>query len=108
MGDPRPAGPRLGALGAPEGSAPALEYRRSVRGQPWPGAGTAALAVLSLVYFPFRMALVAFPALLFLSWALRGERGGVRGRTLKGRILSWLLALVLGAWSARRSAGATA
>jgi O-antigen ligase len=34
-------------------------------------AGTAALAVLSLVDFPFRTALVGFPALLFLSWALR-------------------------------------
>ena len=34
-------------------------------------AGTAALAVLSLVDFPFRVALVGFPALLFLSWALR-------------------------------------
>ncbi|HEX4963939.1 MAG TPA: O-antigen ligase family protein [Thermoanaerobaculia bacterium] len=34
-------------------------------------AGTAALAVLSLVDFPFRIALVAFPALLFLSWVLR-------------------------------------
>jgi hypothetical protein len=30
-----------------------------------------ALAVLSLVDFPFRIALVAFPALLFLSWVLR-------------------------------------
>ena len=36
-------------------------------------AGTAALAVLSLVDFPFRIALVAFPALLFLSWVLRRE-----------------------------------
>ncbi len=34
-------------------------------------AGVAALAVLSLVYFPFRIALLAFPALLFLSWVLR-------------------------------------
>ncbi|MFL6261984.1 MAG: O-antigen ligase family protein [Thermoanaerobaculia bacterium] len=34
-------------------------------------AGTAALAVLSLVDFPFRVALVGFPALLFLSWVLR-------------------------------------
>lgn len=34
-------------------------------------AGTAALAVLSLVDFPFRTALVGFPALLFLSWVLR-------------------------------------
>jgi O-antigen ligase len=33
-------------------------------------AGVAALAVLSLVHFPFRLALVAFPAILFLSWAL--------------------------------------
>ena len=36
-------------------------------------AGTAALAVLSLVNFPFRIALVAFPALLFLAWVLREE-----------------------------------
>lgn len=34
-------------------------------------AGTAALAVLALVDFPFRLALVAFPALLFLSRVLR-------------------------------------
>jgi O-antigen ligase len=36
-------------------------------------AGTAALAVLSVVDFPFRVALVGFPALLFLSWVLRQE-----------------------------------
>ncbi len=36
-------------------------------------AGTAALAILSLVDFPFRIALVAFPALLFLSWVLSRE-----------------------------------
>jgi O-antigen ligase len=30
--------------------------------------GTAALALLSLFQFPFRVALVAFPALLFLAW----------------------------------------
>jgi O-antigen ligase len=34
-------------------------------------AGVVALAVLSLVDFPFRISLVAFPALLFLSWVLR-------------------------------------
>jgi O-antigen ligase len=34
-------------------------------------SGVAALAVLSFVDFPFRVALVAFPALLFLSWVLR-------------------------------------
>jgi O-antigen ligase len=34
-------------------------------------AGVVALAVLSLVYFPFRIALVGYPALLFLAWVLR-------------------------------------
>ena len=29
--------------------------------------------MLSLVDFPFRVALVAFPALLFLAWVLRRE-----------------------------------
>ncbi len=33
-------------------------------------AGLAALGVLSIAYFPFRIALVAFPALLFLAWGL--------------------------------------
>jgi O-antigen ligase len=32
-------------------------------------AGTAALVILASAHFPFRIALVAFPALLFLSWA---------------------------------------
>jgi O-antigen ligase len=36
-------------------------------------AGTAALGILSLADFPFRIALVAFPALLFLSWMLSVE-----------------------------------
>jgi hypothetical protein len=36
-------------------------------------AGTAALGILSLVDFPFRIALVVFPALLFLSWVLSRE-----------------------------------
>jgi O-antigen ligase len=51
------------------------------RGAPPPGdralawAGTAALAVLALAHFPFRIALVAFPALLFLSWVLRRSAG---------------------------------
>ena len=34
-------------------------------------AGVASLAVLSLVDFPFRIALVAFPGLLLLAWVLR-------------------------------------
>jgi O-antigen ligase len=34
-------------------------------------AGVAALAVLSLAQFPFRIALAAFPALLFLAWVFR-------------------------------------
>jgi len=40
-------------------------------GQALAWAGVAALAVLSIVYFPFRIALLAFPALLFLSWVFR-------------------------------------
>lgn len=36
-------------------------------------AGTVSLAVLCLVAFPFQIALVAYPALLFLSWILRAE-----------------------------------
>jgi O-antigen ligase len=34
-------------------------------------AGVAALAVLALAAFPFRIALVGYPALLFLAWVLR-------------------------------------
>jgi O-antigen ligase len=37
----------------------------------WPGL--AALTVLSLAYFPFRVAILAFPAILFLAWVLRPE-----------------------------------
>jgi hypothetical protein len=76
-------------------------------------AGTAALAALSLVDFPFRIALVAFPALLFLSWVLRpppaeaGGGGGVSGRTL-AVILTLLLALATAGqtvrWRHRRTA----
>jgi O-antigen ligase len=39
--------------------------------QPLAWAGAAALAVLSLAHFPFRIAIVAFPALLFLAWIFR-------------------------------------
>lgn len=44
-------------------------------GQALAWAGVAALAVLSFVYFPFRIALLAFPALLFLSWVFRRGEG---------------------------------
>ncbi len=44
-------------------------------GQALAWSGVAALAVLSLVYFPFRIALLAFPALLFLSWVFRRGEG---------------------------------
>jgi O-antigen ligase len=44
-------------------------------GQALAWAGVAALAVLSFVYFPFRIALLAFPALLFLSWVFRRGDG---------------------------------
>lgn len=45
-------------------------------------AGLTALAVLALTFFPFRVALVAFPALLFLAWSFRvaaGERREAEG-----------------------------
>ncbi|MBV8203291.1 MAG: O-antigen ligase family protein, partial [Acidobacteria bacterium] len=38
-------------------------------------AGLVALGVLSLVDFPFRVALVAFPALLFLAWVMQPAAG---------------------------------
>ena len=44
---------------------------RGEEGQALAWAGVAAFAVLSLVYFPFRVALIAWPALLFLSWVFR-------------------------------------
>jgi len=80
------------------------------------GAGVAALAVLALAYFPFRVALVAFPALFFLSWVLdggtpregedRGDAGGAgAGRGIPGRLLVWpvmvVLALALAGQTAR-------
>jgi O-antigen ligase len=34
-------------------------------------SGLTALGVLSLAYFPFHVAMVAFPAILFLAWVLR-------------------------------------
>lgn len=37
-------------------------------------SGLTALLVLSLAYFPFHVAMVAFPALLFLAWVFREER----------------------------------
>jgi O-antigen ligase len=45
--------------------------RLSPERRPLAGAGTAALLVLALVDFPFHVALVAYPALLFLSWVLQ-------------------------------------
>jgi O-antigen ligase len=39
----------------------------------WTAAGLALLAVLALAGFPFRVALVAYPALVFLAWVLRPE-----------------------------------
>lgn len=43
-------------------------------------AGVIALAVLSLAHFPFRIALIAYPAVLFLSWVFRrGDRPELEG-----------------------------
>lgn len=39
-------------------------------------SGLTALTVLSLGYFPFHVALISFPAILFLAWVLRPEPAG--------------------------------
>jgi O-antigen ligase len=44
------------------------------RDRPLAWSGLAALIVLSLAYFPFRVAILAFPAILFLAWVLRPEQ----------------------------------
>src|SRR6185295_15618974 len=67
------------------------------------GAGVAALTILSLTFFPFRVALVAFPALLFLSWMFRASSTSSAesqdaGAGVQGSLLVWpmLALLVLG------------
>jgi O-antigen ligase len=75
--------PGLLALGLSLGILLAALARRS-RGAPGPQAsgralawaGIAAWLVLSLAYFPFRLALTSYPALLFLAWALRWSGEG--------------------------------
>jgi O-antigen ligase len=66
--------------------------------------GTAALALLSLFQFPFRIALAAFPALLFLAWvfAARPESEEDEGEEeeearvgISGTTLGWLLAALV-------------
>lgn len=61
--------PQLRRLGRPalRGGGPAVP--EVVRALAW--GGTAALGVLCLTDFPFRVALVAYPALLFLAWVFR-------------------------------------
>lgn len=74
--------------------------------QAW--GGLAVLAVLSLVHFPFRLALTGFPALLFLAWLLRradelgggaadedeGEGEGAAGGGRAARLAGWGLTLL--------------
>ena len=50
-----------------------FQAARSKEDQSLTWSGLTALAVLSLAYFPFHVALVAFPALLFLAWVLRPD-----------------------------------
>lgn len=47
------------------------ETRAAAADRAFAWAGSVALLVLALAHFPFRVALVAFPALLFLAWVLR-------------------------------------
>jgi hypothetical protein len=56
------------AAGDPDGGA---AHRALGADGAFAAGGLAALGVLCLVDFPFRVALVAFPALLFLAWILR-------------------------------------
>ncbi len=65
-------------------------------------AGLAGLVILALANFPFRIALVAFPALLFLSWIFAAEREVVSSRQRRangrfGRRLVWVLVPLLAA-----------
>ncbi len=66
------AAARRAAGPAPDRGArdPVAADRPDRRG-PLIAGGLTALAVLALVHFPFRIALTAFPALLFLAWVLR-------------------------------------
>ncbi|HEX3532569.1 MAG TPA: O-antigen ligase family protein [Thermoanaerobaculia bacterium] len=79
-------------------------------------AGVAALAILALAYFPFRLALIGYPALLFLAWVMRPadpepdttERAGVRGRHLVWPLAAVLALALVGQamrWHARLTAG---
>lgn len=79
-------------------------------------AGVAALAILALAYFPFRLALIGYPALLFLAWVMRPadpEPDTTEGAGVRGRHLVWPLAAVLALalvgqalrWHARLTAG---
>jgi O-antigen ligase len=64
-----PGRPRAGADGGEPANGAMSHARRA--GGAFAAAGLAALGLLCLVDFPFRVALVAFPALLFLAWVLR-------------------------------------
>ncbi len=76
-------------------------------------AGLAALAVLALTHFPFRLALVGYPALLFLAWLLRRgaearSDGAVAAAREVGRLRSGLApAALLGVVLAAGLAGQT-
>ncbi len=78
------------------------------------GAGVAALTILALASFPFRVALVAFPVLLFLSWMFRLSRAESRdaGAGVHGSLLVWpvlgLLVLGLAGQTARWQRRSTA
>ena len=64
-----PGTSRAGAAGGDPAGEAASRVRRA--GGAFAVGGLASLGLLCLVDFPFRVALVAFPALLFLAWVLR-------------------------------------
>jgi O-antigen ligase len=86
---------------AADGAEGAEGAEREERGLAW--AGTAAIAILALAYFPFRLALLAFPALLFLSWVLApshaaepeaGTRAGTRANRRRGELTGFSAGLL--------------
>lgn len=92
---------RRAGLGGPRSDSAAWEERGS-RALIW--AGLTAVALLSMGYFPWRVALVAYPWILFLSWLLSRHRDeatakeGVVGEvrsSVAGRLVAAVLVLVV-------------
>lgn len=96
-------GALLWALGQVFG---AVKEKRGVDPRALAAAGVAALVVLSLAYFPFRVAVVGYPVLAFLAWTLgrdevEEERPRASGRARLAAAALLAVALVGAALLAR-------